>query len=360
MWKSTEALPMTLEQKKTLEAWVRARSTPQTIVLRAWICLLASEGMSTNAVAKELNTSRPTVLLWRKRFQEQGVLGLSEEAPKGPSKRRLSTEKVHEIVEATLHTTPPDATQWSVRTMARAQGVSPATVARIWDAHGLKPHRMKTFKLSKDKQFVEKLTDVVGLYLNPPDKAIVLSVDEKSQIQALDRTQPGLPMKKGHCGTMTHDYKRNGTTCLFAALNVLDGTVIGTCYPRHRHEEFLKFLRKVDRETPKGMDLHLIVDNYGTHKHPNVTKWLEKHKRFQLHFIPTSNSWLNLIERWFGEITRKKIRRGVFHSVPELIAVIEEYIRLNNQALKPFVWTKTAEDIVQKVKRCKATMETLH
>ena len=351
---------MTLEQKKTLEAWVRARSTPQTIVLRAWICLLASEGMSTNAVAKELNTSRPTVLLWRKRFQEQGVLGLSEEAPKGPSKRRLSTEKVHEIVEATLHTTPPDATQWSVRTMARAQGVSPATVARIWDAHGLKPHRMKTFKLSKDKQFVEKLTDVVGLYLNPPDKAIVLSVDEKSQIQALDRTQPGLPMKKGHCGTMTHDYKRNGTTCLFAALNVLDGTVIGTCYPRHRHEEFLKFLRKVDRETPKGMDLHLIVDNYGTHKHPNVTKWLEKHKRFQLHFIPTSNSWLNLIERWFGEITRKKIRRGVFHSVPELIAVIEEYIRLNNQALKPFVWTKTAEDIVQKVKRCKATMETLH
>jgi transposase len=360
MWKSTEALPMTLEQKKTLEAWVRARSTPQTIVLRAWICLLASEGMSTNAVAKELNTSRPTVILWRKRFQEQGILGLSEEAPKGPSKRRLSTEKVHEIVEATLHTTPPDATQWSVRTMAKAQGVSPATVARIWDAHGLKPHRVKTFKLSKDKQFVEKLTDVVGLYLNPPDKAIVLSVDEKSQIQALDRTQPGLPMKKGRCGTMTHDYKRNGTTCLFAALNVLDGTVIGSCYPRHRHEEFLKFLRKVDRETPKGMDLHLIVDNYGTHKHPNVTKWLEKHKRFQLHFIPTSSSWLNLIERWFGEITRKRIRRGVFHSVPELVDAIEEYIRLNNQDPKPFVWTKTAEDIVLKVKRCKSTMETLH
>ena len=360
MWKSTEALPMTVEQKKTLEAWVRARSTPQTIVLRAWICLLASEGMSTNAVAKELNTSRPTVILWRKRFQEQGILGLSEEAPKGPSKRRLSTEKVHEIVEATLHTTPPDATQWSVRTMAKAQGVSPATVARIWDAHGLKPHRVKTFKLSKDKQFVEKLTDVVGLYLNPPDKAIVLSVDEKSQIQALDRTQPGLPMKKGRCGTMTHDYKRNGTTCLFAALNVLDGTVIGSCYPRHRHEEFLKFLRKVDRETPKGMDLHLIVDNYGTHKHPNVTKWLEKHKRFQLHFIPTSSSWLNLIERWFGEITRKRIRRGVFHSVPELVDAIEEYIRLNNQDPKPFVWTKTAEDIVLKVKRCKSTMETLH
>jgi transposase len=360
MWKPTDALPMTPEQKKTLEAWVRARRTPQTVVLRARICLLASEGMATHAVAKKLHTSRPTVMLWRKRFEEQGVLGLSEEAPKGPSKRRLSAEKVHAIVQATLHNKPVGATHWSVRTMAKAQGVSPATVARIWDAHGLKPHLVKTFKLSKDKQFVEKLTDVVGLYLNPPDKALVLCVDEKSQIQALDRTQPGLPMKKGLCGTMTHDYKRNGTTCLFAALNVLDGTVIGTCYPRHRHEEFLKFLRKIDRETPGGTDLHLIVDNYGTHKHPNVMKWLEKHKRFRLHFTPTSSSWLNLIERWFGEITRKRIRRGVFHSVPELIAAIEEYVRLNNQNPKPFVWTKKAEEILEKINRCKATMETLH
>jgi transposase len=244
--------------------------------------------------------------------------------------------------------------------MAKAQGVSHSTVTRIWQAHGLKPHRVKTFKLSKDKRFVEKLTDVVGLYLNPPDKAMVLCVDEKSQIQALDRTQPGLPMKKGRCGTMTHDYKRNGTTTLFAALNVLDGTVIGSCYPRHRHEEFLKFLRKIDRETPDGMNLHLIVDNYGTHKHPNVKTWLSKHKRFHLHFIPTSSSWLNLIERWFGKITQKRIRRGVFHSVPDLIAAIEEYIGLNNQDPKPFVWTKKVDEIIRKVNRCKAIMETLH
>ena len=360
MWKPTEALAMSLEQKRTLEAWVRARSTPQTVALRARICLLAAEGMSNSAIAKRLQTSRPTVLLWRKRFKKRGVLGLSEEAPKGPSKRRLSRSKVNEIVNATLHTKPPGATHWSVRTMAKAQGVSPATIGRIWQAHGLKPHRVKTFKLSNDKRFTEKLTDVVGLYLDPPDKAIVLCVDEKSQIQALDRTQPGLPMKKGRCGTMTHDYKRNGTTSLFAALNVLDGTVIGSCYPRHRHEEFLKFLRKIDRETPNGMNLHLIVDNYGTHKHPNVKKWLSKHKRFHLHFIPTSSSWLNLIERWFGEITRKRIRRGVFHSVPELVAAIEQYIQLNNQEPKPFVWTKKVDDIIEKVSRCKAIMETLH
>jgi transposase len=360
MWKPTAALPMSLEQKRTLEAWVRARNTPQTVALRARICLLASEGMPNNAIAKRLETSRPTVLLWRKRFKERGVLGLSEEAPKGPSKRRLSRSKVDEIVQATLHTKPPGATHWSVRTMAKAQGVSHSTVTRIWQAHGLKPHRVKTFKLSKDKRFVEKLTDVVGLYLNPPDKAMVLCVDEKSQIQALDRTQPGLPMKKGRCGTMTHDYKRNGTTTLFAALNVLDGTVIGSCYPRHRHEEFLKFLRKIDRETPDGMNLHLIVDNYGTHKHPNVKTWLSKHKRFHLHFIPTSSSWLNLIERWFGKITQKRIRRGVFHSVPDLIAAIEEYIGLNNQDPKPFVWTKKVDEIIRKVNRCKAIMETLH
>jgi transposase len=360
MWKPTAVLPMSLEQKRTLEAWVRARNTPQTVALRARICLLASEGISNNAIAKKLETSRPTVLLWRKRFKARGVLGLSEEAPKGPSKRRLSRSKVEEIVQATLHTKPPGATHWSVRTMAKTQGVSPATVARIWQAHGLKPHRVKTFKLSKDKRFVEKLADVVGLYLDPPDKAMVLCVDEKSQIQALDRTQPGLPMKKGRCGTMTHDYKRHGTTTLFAALNVLNGTVIGSCYPRHRHEEFLKFLRKIDRETPNGMNLHLIVDNYGTHKHPNVKNWLSKHKRFHLHFIPTSSSWLNLIERWFGQITQKRIRRGIFRSVPDLIAAIEEYIRLNNQDPKPFVWNKKVDEIIQKISRCKAIMETLH
>ena len=360
MWKPTETLSMTMEQKRTLEAWVRAGTTPQRMVLRSRICLLAADGRSNNAIAKELDTSRPTVLLWRNRFNEQGLLGLSEDASHGQSVQRLEITKVRTIVETTLHTTPPGATQWSTRTMAKKLKVSHMSVARIWNAHGLQPHRIKTFKLSKDKRFVEKLTDVVGVYLNPPDKALVLCVDEKSQIQALDRTQPGLPMKKGRCGTMTHDYKRNGTTCLFAALNVLDGTVIGTCYPLHRNEEFLKFLRKIDRETPRRQDLHLILDNYGTHNHPNVKTWLQQHPRFRLHFTPTSSSWLNLIERWFGEITRKRIRRGVFKSVPELVAAIREFIRLNNQNPKPFIWTKKVDEILEKVNHCKANTVTLH
>ena len=244
--------------------------------------------------------------------------------------------------------------------MAQAQGVSPATVQRIWDAHGLQPHRIKTFKLSRDRQFIEKLTDVVGLYLNPPDKALVLCVDEKSQIQALDRTQPGLPMKKGRCGTMTHDYKRNGTTTLFAALNVLEGTVVGECYQRHRHQEFLKFLRRLDREFPKDKPLHLILDNYGTHKHPNVTAWLDKHPRFELHFIPTSSSWLNLVERWFRELSDKQIRRGVFHSVADLEATIDAFLDANNENPKPFVWTASVESILEKVSKCKVILETHH
>lgn len=360
MWKPTDVLPMSSDQRATLEAWTRAGSTPQRVVLRSKICLLAAQGMANNAIAKELHTSRPTVLQWRNRFRKLGPPGLAEDAPHGPSARRLDEAIVRSIVETTLQTTPPDATQWSTRTLAKRMGVGHATIARIWDAHGLQPHRTETFKLSRDKRFVEKLTDVVGLYLNPPDKAMVLCVDEKSQIQALDRTQPGLPMKKGRCGTMTHDYKRNGTTCLFAALNVLDGKVIGTCYPRHRHEEFLRFLRQINRETPADMDLHLILDNYGTHKHPNVTAWLDKHPRFHLHFTPTSSSWLNLVERWFGEITRKRIRRGTFRSVRDLVNAIEEFIRLNNKEPKPFVWTKNVDDILRKVGHCKAAIETLH
>ena len=351
---------MAEEQRKTLEAWIRAGTTPQRTVLRARICLLAADGWSNNAIAKELRTSRPTVIQWRKRFDEKGPVGVAEDAPHGPSKKALSASKVKAIVEATLHTTPKDATHWSTRTMAKAQGVSNATVCRIWDAHGLQPHRVKTFKLSKDKRFVEKLTDVVGVYLNPPDKAVVLCVDEKSQIQALDRTQPGLPLKRGRCGTMTHDYKRHGTTCLFAALNVLEGKVIGSCYPRHRNVEFLKFLRKIDREVPRDLDIHMILDNYGTHNHPNVKKWLAKRSRFHLHFTPTSSSWLNLVERFFGELTRKRIRRGVFQSVTELVTTIEEYIQLNNKNPKPFIWTKKTEEILEKVGHCKAVMETLH
>ncbi len=360
MWQPADRLRLIKEQKLQLESWVRAPSTPQKIVLRARICLLAHEGLPNQRIAQELKTSRPTVILWRKHFSNGGVPGLEHEPPRKASSRRTTQDQIKAIVEATLHTTPPDATHWSTRTLAEQFGVSHMTVARIWDSHGLQPHRVRTFKLSRDKQFVEKLTDVVGLYLNPPDKALVLCVDEKSQIQALDRTQPGLPMKKGRCGTMTHDYVRHGTTTLFAALNVLDGSVIGSCFDRHRHEEFLKFLRRIDRETPKGLDLHLIVDNYSTHKHPKVKTWIKRHKRIHLHFIPTSSSWLNLVERWFAEITRKRIRRGAFKSVKDLVEVIEEYIALNNANPKPFVWTKKVDEILEKVKHCKAATVTEH
>jgi len=355
-----EKLSITEEERKTLKAWVGAKTSPQRTVLRARICLLAAEGFPNRVIAKTLKTSRPTVVQWRKRFEERGPQGLAEDAPHGLSSRALPAERVKAIVEATLHTTPPDATHWSTRTMAETMGVSNATVSRIWDAYGLQPHRVEGFKLSKDKRFVEKLTDVVGVYLNPPDKAVVLCVDEKSQVQALDRTQPGLPMKKGRCGTMTHDYKRNGTTCLFAALNVLEGKVIGSCYPRHRNIEFRKFLRKIDRETPKNLAIHMILDNYGTHNHPKVRTWLEKHPRFHCHFTPTSSSWLNLVERWFGEITRKRIRRGVFSSVSDLVFAIEEFIRVNNANPKPFVWTKKVDAILEKIARCKAVTVTLH
>jgi len=359
-WNPADSLPMTTEQKQRLEQWVHGPSTPQKIVLRARICLLAHEGLPNRRIAQQLKTSRPTVILWRNHFTRAGLAGLEHEPSRKPSSLRLKEKKIKSIVEATLHTKPADATHWSCRTLSEKFEVSHMTVARIWDRHGLQPHRVRTFKLSRDKQFVEKLTDVVGLYLNPPDKALVFCVDEKSQIQALDRTQPGLPMKKGRCGTMTHDYVRHGTTTLFAALNVLDGTVIGSCFDRHRHEEFLKFLREVDRKTPTGMDLHLIVDNYATHKHPKVKNWIKRHKRFHLHFIPTSSSWLNLVERWFGEITRKQIRRGVFKSVEQLIQLIEEYIRLNNKNPKPFIWTKRVDQILEKVNHCKAGTVTAH
>src|SRR5881392_2027140 len=314
MWQPANSLPMTFEQKNQLENWVRAPSTPQKIVLRARICLLAYGGLPNRRIAQALKTTRPTVLLWRKHFLKAGAAGLEHEPPRKISAQRTEEDQIKAIVNATLHTKPDDATHWSCRTLAERFGVSHMTVARIWDSHGLQPHRVRNFKLSRDKQFVEKLTDVVGLYLNPPDKALVLCVDEKSQIQALDRTQPGLPVKKGRCGTMTHDYVRHGTTTLFAALNVLDGKVIGQCLPRHRHQEFLKFLRTVDAEFPPALELHLILDNYGPHKHPKVQQWLGKRPRFKLHFTPTSASWTNLVERWFRELTEKTIRRGAFGS----------------------------------------------
>lgn len=360
MWKSATALQITDEERRTLQTWMAARNTPQKIVFRSRIVLMATENMSNRRIARELETTRDTVILWRQRFITGRTVALTEEAPGRGRKPEIEARKIKQVVEATLHTTPPNATHWSVRTMARAQDLSPATIQRIWDAHGLEPHRTKTFKLSKDKRFVEKLTDVVGLYLNPPEKALVLCVDEKSHIQALDRTQPGLPMKKGRCGTFTHDYKRHGTTTLFAALNLLDGTVIGECMARHRHQEFLNFLRKIDRETPWNIDLHLIVDNYATHTHPRVRHWLSKHRRFHLHPTPTSSSWLNLVERWFRELTQKRLRRGVFHSVPELIQAIQQYLEENNQHPKAFIWTASAEKILAKVHNCRAISETLH
>jgi len=332
----------------------------QRVVMRARIILAAAEGTPNRVIARELGVGRPTVLQWRTRFAEGGVESLMHDAPRSGRPREIDAEKVADVVRATLESTPKAATHWSVRTMAAAQGISPATVQRIWSAHGLKPHRVETFKLSRDPEFVEKLRDVVGLYLNPPEHALVLSIDEKSQIQALDRTQPGLPLKKGRAGTMTHDYKRHGTTSLFAALNVLDGQVIGECMKRHRHQEFLRFLRRVDRETPPDLDVHCIVDNSSTHKHPSVRRWLTRHPRFHMHFTPTSSSWLNIVERWFRDITTKRIRRGAFPSVCALIDAIEEYLQHYNENPKPFIWTASVDHILAKVSRCKATLETLH
>jgi transposase len=288
---------------------------------------------------------------------ERGVAGIEHDAPRPGRTPTISVETVQAIVRKTTQETPPNATHWSTRRMARAMGVSEATVRRIWRRHGLKPHRLRSFKLSTDPRFAEKLEDVVGLYLNPPEHALVLSLDEKSQIQALDRTQPGLPLKRGRAQTMTHDYKRHGTTTLFAALNTLDGTVIGTCMQQHTHQEWLKFLRLIDRQTPKGKELHLIADNYATHKHPTVQAWLARHPRFHVHYTPTSASWLNMVERFFRAITEDRIRRGVFRSVPELVAAIEDYLAHHNRQPKPFIWTAKATDILEKVKRARAALQ---
>ena len=358
MWRAAPPICVLPEQRHQLEAWVRAPTTPQRVVVQSRAILMAADGVANNRIAAELGVSRQSVIAWRKRFGEEGLQGIGSVAPGRGRKRQISEERVAEIVTATRTTTPPGETHWSCRTMAKAQGVSPATVQRIWDAHGLAPHRTTTFKVSNDPLFTEKLTDVVGLYLNPPEKAIVLCVDEKSQIQALDRTQPSLPMKKGRAGTMTHDYKRNGTTTLFAAMSMLDGQVIGQCLPRHRHQEFLAFLRTLERTLPPGLDLHLILDNYQTHKHPNVNAWLERHPRFHLHFTPTSSSWLNLIERWFAMLTDKAIRRGVFRSVPDLVDAINAYLTAHNDDPTPFIWTAEIEEILEKVGRARTALTT--
>ena len=353
-------LEINREQRRALEALVKSGKTPQKVALRARIVLLVAAGRAHSEIARQLGTSRPTVLLWRGRFERGGVRSLLRDAPRPGRKKAISAAVVQRVVEVTLHTTPPQATHWSARSMAKAQGVSRMTVQRIWKQHGLQPHRLESFKLSRDPLFVEKLRDIVGLYLNPPDKAPVLSVDEKSQIQALDRTQPVLPLRSGIPSRQTHDYRRHGTTTLFTALSLLDGKVIGACHPRHRSEEFIRFLNKVDGETPPELALHLIVDNYGAHKTEKVKKWLKVHPRFQLHFTPTGSSWLNLVEAWFSQITRKRIRRGTFTSVRQLVTAIDNYIRHYNTQPTLFRWTKDADMILGKVKRCKEALGTPH
>mgnify|MGYP001574015787 CR=1 FL=1 len=360
MSRRAEAIVLSPEEQGALDVWARGRSLPQRLVQRARIIQMAAEGVLSQDIARGLRICRPTVQLWRQRFLALRLPGLQKDAPRPGRIPQISAQKIAAVVNATLHERPANATHWSTRSMAKAQGLSEATVRRIWRRHGLKPHLIKTFKLSRDPAFVEKLRDVVGLYLNPPDKSLLLCVDEKSQIQALDRTQPGLPMKKGRLGTRTHDYKRNGVTTLFAALSMLDGKVIGDCMPRHRHQEFIRFLKKIDDETPSELDLHLIVDNYGTHKHPRVKFWLRRHPRFHLHFIPTSSSWLNLVERWFREITDKRIRRGSFQNVPALIKAITDYLENHNQHPKVFVWSAPVERILTKIAKCKEALDALH
>jgi transposase len=335
-------------EKKTLERLARSNTSSVRLARRAKLILLAAQGLDNQVIAAQLGVGRVQVGRWRTRYAEGGLQAIEKDLPRGGRKPRVDHQK---IVELTTQTTPKSATHWSTRTMAEAAGVSATTVARVWRAHGLKPHRIRSFKVSRDPRFVEKLEDIVGLYLSPPEHALVLCCDEKSQVQALDRTQPGLPLKKGRAATMTHDYKRNGTTTLFAALNILDGQVIAQCQQRHRHVEWLKFLKKIDRETLQDKTLHLIADNYATHKHPAVKQWLDKHPRFEMHFTPTSASWLNMVERFFRDLTSDRLRRGVFHSVPDLISAIDDYIATHNENPKPFIWTAQAKDILEKVIR---------
>jgi transposase len=346
---------LTDEERAELTRLVRSKRTSVRLSQRARIVLLAAEGMQNKDIGQQLAVGRVQVARWRERYRASRLAGIERDLPRGAPPVKVDVAR---LVELTTQSTPPAATHWSTRKMAAALGVSAASVSRHWRANGLKPHRVRGFKVSRDPKFVEKLEDIVGLYMAPPEHALVLCCDEKSQVQALDRTQPGLPLKKGRAGTMTHDYKRHGTTTLFAALNVLDGQVISQCQQRHRHDEWLKFLRQIDRETPKDKTLHLIADNYATHKHPAVQEWLARHPRFNMHFTPTSASWLNMVERFFRDLTTEQLRRGVFRSVPELTAAIDAYIAHHNSNPKPFIWTKNARDILQKVIRANSRLSS--
>jgi transposase len=343
------------EEEQNLTRLSRSNTVSVRLARRARIVLLAAAGLENQAIAAQLNIGRVQVGRWRERYAQGGMAAIERDLPRGGRKSKVD---VAEIVRRTTQTLPAAATQWSTRTLAQEMGVSDTTVLRIWRAHGLKPHRLESFKVSRDPNFIEKLEDIVGLYLSPPEHALVLCCDEKSQVQALDRTQPGLPLKKGRAATLTHDYKRHGTTTLFAALNTLEGSVIARCEPRHRHVEWLAFLRQIDRETPKDKELHLVCDNYATHKHPKVQEWLDRHPRFHLHFTPTSASWLNMVERFFRDLTVDRLRRGVFRSVPELIAAINAYVADHNHHPKPFIWTAKAKDILQKVIRANARLSS--
>ncbi len=350
-------IKLTKQERKALEQWATGRTIAVRQRDRAAIILLAADGMSNKEIAMEISVKPHTVGRWRTRFAELGLAGIEKDLPRGGRPREIRQRLESEIIRKTTQETPEHATHWSTRTLAAELGTTQSMVHRVWKANGLRPHLTRTFKLSNDPQFEEKLIDVVGLYLNPPEKALVISADEKSQIQALDRTQPSLPIIPGRCGTMTHDYKRNGTTTLFAAIDMLRGKVIATCMPRHRHQEWIKFLKQIDAETPSDLDLHLIVDNYATHKHPKVKAWLKRHKRFHVHVIPTSSSWLNVIERFFRDLDDKRVHRGVFRSVPELIDAVMDYIAHHNSNPKPFVWRKTAEEIIEKVGRARLVLD---
>ena len=343
-------------QEQTLRQWARGRSLPARQVERARVVLLAAEGKQDLEIAAEIGISNQKAARWRKRFLEFGLAGLEKDAPRPGRTPTITPAKVQDVIRKTTQEKPVNATHWSTRTMAEAAGLSEKSIRRIWHKHGLKPHLSRTFKVSNDPEFAGKLEAIVGLYLHPPEHAIVLCADEKSQIQALDRTQPGLPLKKGRCGTMTHDYKRNGTATVFAAMNTLDGTVISMCDDRHRHQEWLNFLRVIDRVTPRGPEIHLIADNYATHKHPKVQRWLARHRRFHIYFTPTSSSWLNMVERFFRDLTQHQLRRGIFRDVEELITAIRAYIDQHNDNPKPFVWTAKASDILEKVKRARKAL----
>jgi transposase len=345
--------------ERELRVLAKRRRVEARLQQRALVVLLAAKGWQNKDIAVEAGLDRRQVALWRQRFLDGGIDALRKDAPRSGRPSTVTAEVESRIVHATLHDKPVNATHWSTRTLAEYLGVSATTIRRVWRSNGLKPHLSRTFKLSRDPRFADKLLDVVGLYMNPPEHALVLSCDEKSQIQALNRTQPGLPMKRGRAGTVTHDYKRHGTTTLFAALDVLTGMIISQCMPRHRHQEWLKFLKTIDRQVSKDLQIHLILDNYATHKHDDVRAWLDKHPRFHLHFTPTSSSWLNLVERWFRELTDKALRRGVFHSVPDLVNSIQEYINAHNHDPKPYVWTATAESIFAKVARGRIALEKI-